>query len=232
MTVLLIALNFVREQRWFILLVLLYLGGLNGVLYFAQDRGGDNEVRMIVQQEAYYALFFSVVTASAVFQNERKTRRILAVLSKAVSRAEYVAGIVLGVNLTVGFFLLGFALGALALLPELGAAAVGRLLVALTAAALLTTVVTVFYATFLHPLLATAAAALTLALSFVAERVVPGGGMFLPVYPLMRDVARFTMDPGYSFDAVVVTAAVAQALAVWLAASWVFAQRDITAPVE
>lgn len=233
MAIVLIALNFVREQRWFIVLMLLYVGVVNGLMYYATTtRERDPETLLVVKQEAFYALFFSVIIASAVFQNERKTRRILAVLSKAVSRAEYVAGIVVGVNLCVLVYLAGFAAGVFLLVPEASIGAIGRLLLTVAVASLLGTVVTVFYASFMHPMVATAAAGATLALSAALERLVPGGATFVPVYALMRDAARFSAEPGYAIDERMVVLGVVQAVAIWLAASWVFARRDITAPVE
>ena len=50
----------------------------------------------LIKQHAAYAVLLGVTLASTAIHNERKTRRILAVLSKGISRWQYVAGMLMG----------------------------------------------------------------------------------------------------------------------------------------
>ena len=52
MRVWLIAANVVREQRWFLLLMFVYIAGITALLYFAEQREGD--VLLVFKQEAVY----------------------------------------------------------------------------------------------------------------------------------------------------------------------------------
>lgn len=228
----LIGLNFVREQRWFIALMLLYLVGLTGLMLIVGD-DRDNETLFIVKQEAVYGIFFAVVVAVSLFQNERKTRRIIAVLAKAVARHEYVAGAILGVNLTTGVFFLGVFASIFVLFPHapLGTAVV--MIVHMLVACLLASIVTVFYSTFLHPLLATGASGLTLTLPLALQRYSHAAWTeFLPAYSLVRRALAFTPQEGLGFDGWLIGLALLESVALWLVSAWIFALRDITTPVE
>jgi hypothetical protein len=226
----LIALNFVREQRWFILLMLTYIFGITGLL--AAVERDANDALVIFKQEAAYGLFFAVVIAAAVFQNERKTRRIVAVLSKAVARREYVAGIIVGVTLTVAVFYAAVTLSVFVLFPAVRVGGVLLMIVTMMTAALLATVVTVLYATFMHPLAATASAGLTLALPFLLERMAPAWARVLPMSALVGTALRFSPENGVAFDGAAIAVALAWCAALWIVASWIFSLRDITTPVE
>lgn len=227
----LIALNFVREQRWFILLMLSYIAGITALLALVEKQAEDSLV--VLKQEVAYGLFFAVIIAAAVFQNERKTRRIVAVLSKAVARREYVAGVIAGVTLTVAIFYAAVFASILVLFPQAPPGSTALLLVTMMVASVFAAVVTVVYATFLHPLLATALAGLTLGVPFLLERL--GGaawGRIFPLTALVRSALGFTPEHGAHFDATAVAIALAQSVALWMLASWIFSLRDVTTPVE
>src|SRR3954470_6914369 len=231
MAIWLIATDFVREQRWFILLILTYIVGITALLALAEHNNNDSLI--IFKQEAAYGLFFAVVVAAAVFQNERKTRRIIAVLSKAVPRRDYVAGIVVGVSLTVGIFYAAIFASAFILFPQVSLVAVLKMLVTIAVASLFATVITVLYATFLHPLAATVSAGLTMGLPFLLERFVgPAWARLVPLAALVRSALAFTPEHGAPFDAGAVALALAESAVLWIVASWIFSMRDITMPVE
>jgi ABC-type transport system involved in multi-copper enzyme maturation permease subunit len=230
MAVWLIATNFLREQRWFILLMLLYIAGVTGLMLIA---GRDPETLLILKQEALYGIFFAVVIAVAFFQNERKTRRIVAVLSKAVSRRQYVAGAIVGVNLTTLIFYAGVAVSLFALYPTARLDGAALMLFQVLVACLLASVVAVFYSTFLHPLLATLGAGLTLAAPMAIEKVV--GARYeevLPAYTLLKGALQYKPDAAFAADPAAVLLALLECGLLWMAASWIFGLRDITTPVE
>ncbi|HEY7615705.1 MAG TPA: hypothetical protein VH744_02805, partial [Terriglobales bacterium] len=100
--VLLIAVNFVREQRWPIFVLLLWvllLAFLGLVTDVARER---EDLLFIFKQVAVYVVAFSIFFGGSAIYNERKSRRILAVLSKAVRRQQYLSGLVLGVTIACG----------------------------------------------------------------------------------------------------------------------------------
>jgi ABC-type transport system involved in multi-copper enzyme maturation permease subunit len=227
----LIAANFVREQRWFILLMVTYITGITALLALVEKHDADSLI--VFKQEAGYGLFFAVVIAAAVFQNERKTRRIIAVLSKAVARREYVAGVIVGVTLTVATFYAAVFASLFVLFPRADFGAAALMIATMMVASLLASVVTVLYATFLHPLAATAAAGLTLAAPFVLEQYIgEGWARVLPIAALVRTALAFSPERGTRFDGAAITIALAECAALWIVASWIFSLRDITTPVE
>ncbi len=76
-----------------------------------------------VQQQAIYICVFSAFLAADAIHNERKSRRILLVLSKAISRGEYLLAVILGtcamaVAYALLFGLCGVWLTARAALPS------------------------------------------------------------------------------------------------------------------
>jgi len=144
MRVWLIAVNVVREQRWFLLLMFGYIAGSTGLMYFAERR--EDDVLLVFKQEAVYGTLFSVLIAASLIQGERKTRRIIAVLSKAVSRREYVAGAIAGVNLATAIFYGAVFASLFVLFPHVAWGTAGTLLAHLMTASLLASVVTLLQA--------------------------------------------------------------------------------------
>ncbi|MBZ5574044.1 MAG: hypothetical protein LAO09_19440, partial [Acidobacteriia bacterium] len=102
--VLLIAVNFVREQRWPILVLLLWVLVL-AFLGLATDAARQSEDLLFVfKQVAVYVVAFSVFFGSSAIFNDRRSRRILGVLSKAVGRQQYLSGLVLGITLASAIY--------------------------------------------------------------------------------------------------------------------------------
>jgi ABC-type transport system involved in multi-copper enzyme maturation permease subunit len=97
-------------------------------------------VLLVFRQEAVYGTFFSVAIAASLFQNERRTRRILAVLSKAVTRREYVAGAIAGVNLATALFYAAVFGSLFVLFPQAKAGVAVMMLLHLMVASLLASV--------------------------------------------------------------------------------------------
>ncbi len=107
--VLLIAGNFFREQRILLALMVAYvvLGG--GTLALLPHAPEIEDVIFLIKQHAAYAVLLGVALASTAIHNERKSKRILAVLSKGITRGQYLAGMLLGsVSVLLGYL---FCLG-------------------------------------------------------------------------------------------------------------------------
>ncbi len=108
--VLLIAVSFVREQRWPIFVLLLWVVGLCLIGLTIDLRKSREDVLIIFKQLAVYGVAFAVFFGGSAIHNDRRSRRILAVLSKAVGRKQYLCGLLTGIALALSLycFCMGF----------------------------------------------------------------------------------------------------------------------------
>src|ERR1051326_3902734 len=164
----LVGLNFVRSQ-WLVLAVItVYFLGMGGV-FRAHVREPD--VLFFLRWHVGYAVFLGAVTAVPALHAERKTRRILAVLSKGIYRWQYLGGLLLGCALMAALFCA--MTGAItAWLCQQGGIAHGGLFavtVALFCCSVAAAATGFFFSTFLHPFVATAATSAFLLLPFAVE---------------------------------------------------------------
>ena len=183
----LIGINFVRTQ-WIALAVMsAYVLGIGGVYRIHTQR---DEVLFFLRWHAGYAIFFATMIAIPALQTERKTRRILAVLSKGIHRWQYLGGILCGCAMISALFclLIGATaawLGQQGGIPTDGLAAITLLL--FCCCCVLAVSVGLFFATFFHPLLATAATSAVLALPLILLQFGwPWPWAFFPAAALFR----------------------------------------------
>lgn len=113
--VFLIAVNHLRDQRWILLTMFSYAFVMSGVMGFAAGRPTSEDTRFFVEQQMWFAVLFSVFLATAAVNTDMRTRRILAILSKAVERWQYLLGIITGIGAAIGAYcafvsLLGYVL--------------------------------------------------------------------------------------------------------------------------
>ena len=92
-----IALNFLRENRWPVLILLAW------IVFTAVATAGFGRERVVAGRRGFLRaaaggvhLRVQRLSAANAIHNERKSRRILLVLSKAVSRGEYLLAMLLG----------------------------------------------------------------------------------------------------------------------------------------
>ncbi len=231
--IILIGINFVRSQ-WIALAVMsTYVLGIAGV-YRVHTQ--PDEILFFLRWHAGYALFFATMIAIPALQTERKTRRILAVLSKGIHRWQYLGGLLCGCAMISALFCLligGTAawLGQQGRIPTDGLTTVMLLLFSCCVFA---ASIGLFFATLLHPLLAMAATSAVLALPLiviqfgrpVAWALFPAGALFRTLW------TSFQFRPlGKSLD-ILILSAICQALIFWVAAALVFARRDVTISPE
>jgi hypothetical protein len=229
----LIGANFVRTQ-WIALAVMAtYILGIAGVYRVHTQR---DEILFFLRWHAGYAIFFTTMIGIPALQTERKTRRILAVLSKGIHRWQYLGGILFGCAMIAALFCLLVG-GTAAWLGQQGGfrtdglAAITILLFCCCVAAAATAL---FFSTFLHPLLAMAATSLVLVLPLVfIQRGWPVPWMLFPVGALFRTLwTSFHFEPVGSAAVKLTLSALAQAITFWVAAAFVFARRDVTISPE
>jgi ABC-type transport system involved in multi-copper enzyme maturation permease subunit len=233
--VLLIAINFAREQRWPILTLLLWVLLLAFLGLVTDIQKQREDLLFVFKQDALYVLAFSVFFGGSAIYNERRSRRILGVLSKAVGRQQYLSGLVLGVTSACAVYC--FALG-LTGSWTLGGAGfpithVWFLMICLVAACALAGTVALMFSTFLNPFFAAGATAMVLGLPGLAGQFLgPHWGYAIPVWELGATVVNSSFNsPGTSSWFLVALAAV-ETLAFWLLSARIFAYVDIAVAVE
>jgi ABC-type transport system involved in multi-copper enzyme maturation permease subunit len=233
--VLLIAANFLREQRWLTLVLVLYAVGLAAIFGLSEKHVSADDAVFFLRQQSLYAQLFSLFLAVSAIHNERKSRRILAVLSKALTRRQYIAGLLAGTLAVMGAYCLAIGLtGAWLVRSSQSSLEQVWALLGMTAiTSVLVSAVALFFSTFLTPIFATAATALAVALPAALEQVLGRGwGNLLPVYSLAVQVSGSTLVRHVALDWRPVAIAVIETLLLWALASWIFSGRDITAAVE
>jgi ABC-type transport system involved in multi-copper enzyme maturation permease subunit len=234
-TVLLVAENFVREQRWPILVLLLWVLVMAALGLTADVRSAREDMLLIFKQLAIYGMAFAVFFGSSAIHNERKSRRILAVLAKAVGRRQYVSGLLAGIVIAVSLYCFCMGLTGSWVLGQGGfpVSLLWFMMFSFLIACLLAAAVAVLFSTFMPPLFATLTTGAVLGLPAIIM-VEFGGkwGYIVPVYPLIDLFLKASFETRWRVDWGVLTLAVGETLLFWLMASWIFARRDIAVAVD
>jgi ABC-type transport system involved in multi-copper enzyme maturation permease subunit len=231
----LIAVNFVREQRWPILVLMIWVV-LLAVLGLVLDlQRARNDVLFVFKQLGVYGVAFAVFFGASAIHNERKTRRILAVLSKGVSRSQYISGLLFGIMLAVAIFSVSMGVTGTWVLAGAGAepAQIWALITCLMLTCVLSAAVAVLFSTFLNPLFATLATAITLGVPAVASlQFGSHWGRAIPAYSLLDLLLQFSFGRRDSMPWGLMILALCEAIILWLTASWVFSRRDVAVSVD
>ncbi len=233
-SIFLIAGNYVREQRWLVILLLVWVF-ISGVALGVGGGMAMDDALFFVRQQAVYGVAFAGFLAASAIHNERRSRRILPVLSKGIERRQYLAGLLAGIAGIEGLY--GLAMGVAgewALAHSRAASdALWWMLLALFVVAMLVATVALFFSTVLNPLFTLAATAVVLALP-AAVRAAWSKRMpvILPAYDLIAYVMGTSLREARPPDASLLALAAVEMALFWLAAAWVFARRDIAVAVE
>lgn len=230
--ILLLGTNFVRSQLLLLAIVLAYVICLTSFLAFHEQLP---DLLFFIRQQAIYAIALGAMVVVPAIQNERKSRRVLNVLSKGIHRWQYLGGLLCGSMLISAMFCMAVGLSAMwlarrAAMPVSGLAELMLILFLASVAAASTAL---FCSTFLHPFLALPATAALVFLPFAAEA--DGwhlAGNLFPVFVAMRLVLGFSFHSPLSGLWATGIAALVHTSLFWLAASLVFARRDITVASE
>lgn len=225
-----IALNFTREQRWPLFFLLLWVVAWAGFGLVSDPLTGGEDSLMIYRQLAVYALAFAVFFGSSALSADQRSGRVLTVLSKAVSRFEYLCGLLAGIGITLGVFCLCIGFTATWLLRRLDyePGTVWLQMLALYTACLLTASLTMLFATFLPPLFAAIGSSMVGGiLALFSLRGQPGAGNLIPFYGLVQPLIE--SDIGHPERPGIGTLAMgcSEAVALLLLASWIFTRRDL-----
>ena len=232
---LLIAMNFAREQMWPLFFLLLWVLGWIAFGLLADPHGAPDDELMIFRQLAAYAVAFAVFFGSAAIAADLRSRRILAVLSKAVSRFQYLAGLLAGIAIILGVFCLCTGFTASWLLGRFGInlGALWFRLLALFAACLVTAALALLLSTFLPALFAAIGTGMvggTFAL--LGMREVSAGSNPIPLYGLLQPLLVGEVGPPPPGSVGLVLLGFAETAALLLLASWIFRLRDLAVAGE
>jgi ABC-type transport system involved in multi-copper enzyme maturation permease subunit len=230
--VMLLGLNFVRTQWVVLAIITAYLLGMGGVF---RGRVHQADVIFFLRWHAGYAVFLAAMAAIPALQMERKTRRVLAVLSKGIHRWQYLGGLLCGCTLMAALFCLLVGCIAAWLCQQGGFADYGlvSVIVALFCCSVAAAATGLFFSTFLHPFLAMAATSTFLFLPIGLETMgrSPVWQAF-PVAWIFHYLFKFQLQPAGSEIWEIAAAALFQTVVLWLAAALVFARRDVTISPE
>jgi ABC-type transport system involved in multi-copper enzyme maturation permease subunit len=233
--ILLIAVNFVREQRWPILVLMGWVAVLSVLGLVVDPRATRDDILFIFKQGAIYGIVFAIFFGASAIHNERKTRRILAVLSKSVGRGEYVTGLLAGVALSTGIYSFSMGVTGTWVLGTAGFPVrdLWEVMLCVMVACMLCATVAVLFSTVLNPLFATMATFLLLGLPAVAAmRFSSHWAQVLPAYSLLDVLMRSSFEAPLTVQWSAVWLAVAESVFFWLLSWWIFAQRDIAVAVD
>lgn len=230
--ILLLGMNFVRSQFLLLAIVLAYVVCLTGFLAYHEQLP---DLLFFIRQQAIYVVAMGIMVMVPALQNERKSRRVLSVLSKGIHRWQYLGGLLCGAVLIAGIFCLAVELSSLLLAQQAGMPIAGlaqlMLILFLVCAAGASTAL--FCSVFLHPLLALPAVAILLFFPYAAE----AGGWYFPQYffpvaAALHVVLGFTFQKPGSGLWQIGFAALIHSIVFWTAAAALFARRDVTVVTE
>jgi hypothetical protein len=235
-SVLLIAINFVREQRWPILVMLLWVL-LLAFLGLSTEAGRQREDLLFVfKQVAVYVVAFSVFFGSSAIYNDRRSRRILSVLSKAVARQQYLSGLVLGITIASAIYCFTLGVTGSWTLGQSGfrVREVWFLMVCLLGACTLAGTVALMFSTFLNPFFAAGATAAVMGLPALASYTSGSSqwGLAIPVYALVAAVLKSSFESPATYSWVPIILALGETLVFWFVAARIFSYVDIAVSVE
>jgi ABC-type transport system involved in multi-copper enzyme maturation permease subunit len=235
--VMLIALNFLREQRWPLIVLMVWVLASSLATGLGTEKLATDDVIFFLKTQAVYGVaFIAFLSASAIY-NERKSGRILAVLSKGISRQMYIFGLLVGVLIAGAIYCVAMgATGGLmfrnAGIPQ---AQLWWVILVLMASFVVTSTVAMFFSTFLTPLFSTAATAFALGTPALATHIARGAwSSILPVYDLMNTILNFSVNAATGWNNVWASVfwALVDSAILWLGASWLFSYRDVAVAIE
>ncbi len=106
----LIAQRLLRQNRWLWVLLVLWPWGMAAILLVPGGGLAESDVAALLEQECFYGLALVAFTGGTLLGNESRSQRIALVLSRAVSRREYMAALWLTAWVPQVLYVLSFSL--------------------------------------------------------------------------------------------------------------------------
>jgi ABC-type transport system involved in multi-copper enzyme maturation permease subunit len=225
-----IAWNFTHEQRWPLFFLLLWVVAWVGFGLVSEPHSSYEDSLMIFRQLAVYAVAFAVFFGSSALAADQRSGRVLIVLSKAVSRLEYLCGLLAGIGIVLAVFCLCTGVTATWILGRINYSplTVWLQMLALYTACLLAASLTMVFATFLPPLFAAIGSSMVGGLvALFGLREGSQAGLLLPLYPLLQPLidgdGSSARRPGMESIAL----GLIETAVLLLLASWIYTRRDL-----
>lgn len=231
--VFLIAGNFLREARWYVVIMVSWVIGLAFLIQLDQ-RPKPEDLIFVVRQEAAYGIALALMMGASAINNDRKTRRILSILSKAVERRQYLAGLLLGIAYQALIFLATVGLCGSWMAQRLGVPAgpLWAFLLLPLCASVLAAAAGLMCGALLHPLLAMGGSASLLGAQLGLEHSIGHSSGLLPVTAIVRGFLRFDFQPDLSLALAACAATLLEAGILWWVAGRIFDRRDIAVATD
>jgi hypothetical protein len=107
-----IARQLLWANRWLWLVLVLYPWGMASIFLIGDIHPAPEDIAAIFMQQSIYGLALVAFAGGALLGNEQRSRRIVLVLSRAVSRRQYLAALWLAAFLPLLLYVLDLALTA------------------------------------------------------------------------------------------------------------------------
>ena len=231
----LIAVNFAREQRWPLFFLLLWVLGFAVFGLLVNSDSGAEDALMIFKQLTFYGVIFAVFFGSSALNSDLRSRRILAVLAKAVSRGQYLAGLLVGIAVVLGTFCLCAAFSGSWVLGHYGLDQVQLWLgiLALFTACMLTAASALCLSVFLPPLFAAIGSGLLSGVPVLLAMRGEGSLKYaIPVYALLEPLIEADFNVVLHVNALPILLGWFESFVLLLAATWIFSGRDLVVGTE
>jgi ABC-type transport system involved in multi-copper enzyme maturation permease subunit len=225
--VLLLAKSFIRQNRWLLLAFVFWPFLLGAFVWSPHHAAARSEVSELLQQEIFYGVAVATFLISTAIYNEKRSRRIIGVLSKAVSRAQYLVGLVLG----SGFFALVYFVAVGTSLIWLAGVSDSTLSISCTlllhgvVASLWMASLALLFSTFLHPFIATAFAG---AIGFAPFALSRANLALTPMPVLLKKIGTDAAMVNWRGCGI----ALCESVLFLLVAARIFSLRDLTVSIE
>jgi hypothetical protein len=225
MKIWLIAKRLLWQNRWLFLLLVLWPYLMAGIL-LAGGNPDPDDVLWMLHQECFAGLALVAVTGSTLLGNEQRSRRIVTVLARAVSRPVYLFALLLASWLPLVLYASGFLISGIVLANSVHRSWKGifimaflQLVIGMWAGAL-----SIFWSVLLPQLIASLLSVACIALAAYASILnLPGPSKLLAA--LFRITISGRNMPGTVW---LDGAATLAAGCVWfLVAAWIFSRRDL-----
>ncbi len=233
--VVLMAANFLREHRWPALLLFAWIALLAlAAADLTRRYSAPEDVMFYITQQAIFICVFSAFLAADAIHNDRKSKRILLVLSKAITRSEYLLAPIVGASAAALAYALLFDVCCLWLTDRAHMPSAGILPLALLvmAGSILAAAVSLFFSTFLNPYVAIAATVLLFTAPGSLHLQHHAWSAWLPGFPILIKMIDLKLAPYATISWKTILIAMAQAVIFWGMAAAVFNRKDIAVPVE
>lgn len=226
----LIARRLLWQNRWLFLLLMLWPYVMAAILCFGGAPDPD-DVAWMLHQECFAGLALVAVTGSTLLGNEQRSRRIVMVLSRAVSRPQYLFSLLVTAWLPLALYVSGFVISGIYMAgllhrPYRGVLimAGAQLVLGVWAGAL-----SVFWSILLPQIVASIVSVGCIGLAaYVGQLGMIGPGRLLLVL-FHASIGGRNIAPTAAFDAILTLVAGG----VWFAAaSWIFSRRDLNLTAE